>query len=756
MKRVLAVTALLCAAFLVGCGGGGSSSTKGTPPPATMQSISVGPTTPIITNGASQQFTATAHFSDNSTQDLTSNVTWSSSATNIATVGSDGMAHSVAAGTAMITATKGSLSGNTLLTVNSSPLTLTSIVVTPPNPSINPGSSQQFSAMGHYNDGSMSDISTNVTWTSSATSVATINSIGKALSVGPGSTTITATQGNVSGNTLLTINAVSLTSITLSPSLPSIPLGTLQQLTATGTYNDGTHRNLSTSVIWSSASPAFATVDNKGLVTGVGLGSSNMTATSGSISGTTSVTVNSANVVSLKIQPADSTIANGTTAQLAALATFNDGSTLNVTTTPGVSWNSSNSGVATIGSANGFATSKAAGSSMIGATFGTVGGTTSLTVSNASLQSIAISPANLVLAPGMTQKFTATGTFNDGSVQNISNTVTWGSDNAAAATISNSAASIGVATGVAKGTANITATLSGSAVTGSTALKVSNATLSSITVTPGLSTISPASILQYTATGNFSDGSTEPLSLVANWNSSSASVASINSAGLATGVSAGSANVTASYNGVTSSAVPLAVNGAALSSMTVTCAKAHFAENTSEACGAVGNFADGSTQTLTPVVHWTSSQNGVATISNTAGLRGNISGVAPGTTTITAYLNGVVGQTDVTVTNAQLTSISVAPGTPTINLGGTQAFVAQGNFDDGSSQTLTSEPAYLVQLEGDDRAFVWDVIFVNWTTSDSTVAVITKAGIATSTGTGSATVNATLNGVVGSAKLTVQ
>ena len=143
------------------------------------------------------------------------------------------------------------MSGNTLLTVNTSARVLTSIVISPSNPTINPGSSQQFTAMGHYNDGSVSDISANVTWTSSATSVATINSTGKALSVSPGSTTITATQGSVSGSTLLTISTLSLTSIAVTPSLPSIPLGTLQQMTAIGTYNDGTHKNISTSVVWS-------------------------------------------------------------------------------------------------------------------------------------------------------------------------------------------------------------------------------------------------------------------------------------------------------------------------------------------------------------------------------------------------------------------------------------------------------------------------------------------------------------------------
>jgi len=546
----------------------------------------------------------------------------------------------------------------------------------------------------------------------------------------------------------------------VGPTTPTIPLGTLQQFNATATFSDNSTQDVTSTVHWSSADASVASVDSKGMVTAHGIGSVDITATSGSgtISGKTSATVNSANVVSLKIQPANSSIPNGTTAQLAALVTFNDGSTLNVTTTPGVVWTSSDASVATIGSANGFATSKAAGTTSISATFGTASGSTNLNVNTASIQSIAVSPANLQLAPGLTQKFTATGVFSDGSVQNISNLVTWGTDNPAAAVISNNAANVGVALGVAQGVANITASFTTPVppVVGSTQLKVSNATLQSISVTPGNSTITPAGVLQYTATGNFSDGTTEPLSLVATWSSSATGVATINGAGLATGVTAGSTNIQASYNGVSSSVMPLVVNGSALSSIAVTCSKVHFAANTSQPCTAVGTFADSSTQTLTPVVHWTSSQNAVATISNTAGLRGNITGVSAGTSTITAYLGSVVGATDVTVTNAHLTSIDIVPGNPTVTLGGTQAFQAQGTFDDASTQNLTSEPAYLVQLEGDDRAFVWDVIFVNWTSSDPNVAVINKAGVATSTGVGSTTVKATLDNAYGTANLSVQ
>jgi hypothetical protein len=126
-------------------------------------------------------------------------------------------------------------------------------------------------------------------------------------------------------------------------------------------------------------------------------------------------------------------------------------------------------------------------------------------------------------------------------------------------------------------------------------------------------------------------------------------------------------------------------------------------------------------------------------------------------TTITAYLNGVVGTTSVNVSNARMTSISLAPGTATIPLGGTQTFAAVGTFDDGTTQNLSSEPVYLVQQEGDDQSFVWDVMFLNWTSTANNVAILNKAGVATSTGKGSTTIQATMDGVVfGSATLNVQ
>src|SRR5208282_2242969 len=140
-------------------------------PLPTLASITVTPANPTITTGNTQQFTATGIFSDNSTQNLTTSVTWSSSNQVVATIsnaaGFNGQAIAVAAGTAMITAMSGSITGSTTLTVNPVPVTLQSIAVTPANPSITLGNTEQFTATGTYSDGTTPNITSSVTWSSS-------------------------------------------------------------------------------------------------------------------------------------------------------------------------------------------------------------------------------------------------------------------------------------------------------------------------------------------------------------------------------------------------------------------------------------------------------------------------------------------------------------------------------------------------------------------------------------------------------------
>ena len=89
------------------------------------------------------------------------------------------------------------------------PITLTSIVMTPENPGILIGASQQFTAVGTYSDGSTRDITRQVTWISSESGVATINAGGLAMGISAGTTMISASLAGVTDSTILTVQPAS-------------------------------------------------------------------------------------------------------------------------------------------------------------------------------------------------------------------------------------------------------------------------------------------------------------------------------------------------------------------------------------------------------------------------------------------------------------------------------------------------------------------------------------------------------------------
>ena len=267
----------------------------------TLKSIAVTPASPTIAPKSTQQFTATGTYSDGSTQNITTTVSWISATKTVATIGlHTGLATAVATGSTSISANLGTVHGSTTLTVGIT-ATLQSITVTPPTASIAAGTTQQFTATGHFSDGSSQNITTTSTWTSSNTAAATVSnasgSQGLATAVAAGSATITATSGSVSGSGALTVTPAVLVSISISPQSPTITVGSTQQFTATGKFSDNSTQDITTSVTWNSDTPSVATISNtagsQGLATAIAAGSATISASENSISSSTELTVGS-------------------------------------------------------------------------------------------------------------------------------------------------------------------------------------------------------------------------------------------------------------------------------------------------------------------------------------------------------------------------------------------------------------------------------------------------------------------------------
>ena len=203
--------------------------------------------------------------------DLTDFVSWSSSNTGVATVGNlfrKGRLTGQSAGTATIGANFffGALTASTTATVTAA--TLNSITVTPANPRIAVNSSIAMTATGNYSDGSTSDLTAFVTWTSSKQSVAQVSnapdSEGQVTGVGSGSATISASYSGVSGSTGITVTTPTLRSITVTPANVKIHQFQSQQMTATGNYSDGSTQDLTDFVCWTSSNLHLALFDYSG------------------------------------------------------------------------------------------------------------------------------------------------------------------------------------------------------------------------------------------------------------------------------------------------------------------------------------------------------------------------------------------------------------------------------------------------------------------------------------------------------------
>jgi len=427
-----------------------------------LSSIAITPAFPAdLGVGASQPLTAVGTYADGTTADITAKVTWTSSNTAVAAVFANGAVTGEGSGTANITA---ALSGVTSPSLKLTVKAISAILITPAaSPrNLDIGAIQQFTAIATYSDGASADISSQVTWLSSNTQVATVYANGLATGVAAGSAGITATLGGVTSQaTSLAVQPLS--SIAISPASPNnLAVGAAQHFTAVGTFADGSLMDITAQVTWSSATANIATITAGGVVTGVKTGTDKITA---ALAGITSQPV-SVNVISLSaISVAPSSPANigvGSTQHFTATGSYSDGSTTDFTSQ--VVWSSSDSTVVTIAS-GGIATAVGGGTAKITAS---IAGFTSqpVTIRVKVLSAIMIEPATSPrnLNVGASLSFVAVGIFSDGSMSDITSQVIWISSNTNIATVltSSSAANSNTsATGVAAGTAIITATLSG-------------------------------------------------------------------------------------------------------------------------------------------------------------------------------------------------------------------------------------------------------------------------------------------------------
>jgi uncharacterized protein YjdB len=420
----------------------------------------VTPVTAAVGIGGARPFVVTAACDTGEVNDATDWVTWQSSAPGVASVGAGGIATGVTAGTASITATWFNATSNAV-TLTVTPATLTAVVVDAPSVAHLGCDPTPLTATAVYSDGTASDVTGTATWSSSSPSIATVDASGRATPLAAGSTSVTASLGGQAGSATLTVAAGTTVSLAVTPSAAALDSGRTQQFTATRSFGDGSACVASSRVVWQSSLLNVASVDQggptPGLARGFSAGTTTVTATAGSITASATLSVSALRVTSLFVTPPTTAVDLGCdSAQLVATATYSDGTTVDVTAD--AQWSSQSRSTVIVDS-QGRATGVAAGTTNVWASFQGQSASSAITVTARTTSSLAISPASSSVAAGATEQLTAVAAFTDGSQCQATSRVAWRSSAPAVARVLFGGDTPGLATGVASGSATVTAVL---------------------------------------------------------------------------------------------------------------------------------------------------------------------------------------------------------------------------------------------------------------------------------------------------------
>jgi hypothetical protein len=629
---------------------------------AVLQSISVTPSISTIQAGGSQSFVATGGYSNGSNQVITSQVTWSSSNTNVATISSSGIATGVAGGTSAITASQvvagTAISGSASLTVQATPLVITTSSL--PSGLQNQAYSATLSATGgtapytwSLVNGSVLPAGLSLSSGGQITGIATI--------AGTGAFTVQVTDGGSPAQTATQSLSIIITSppafntIWTPVSAPTTAdVGPDQPVELGVLFKSDVSGNISGLRFYKSAANTGTHVGNLWSSTGTLLGTATFTneTASGwqqvSFGTPVAITANTVYVASYH----------------ATVGHYADDQ--NYFTTVGVDSPPLHALQNGVSGANGVF---AYGANSV---FPNGGFNSSnywvdvVFAPAAALTSIAVTPANPTVQAGGTQAFTATGTYSDSTTQNITSQVTWSSSNTAAAIINAS----GVATGVAGGTASIKAALG----------TVNNST--TLTVLPATLVITTASLPSGTQGSAYSasvvsSGGTQPV----NWTLINSGTLppglAISATGQITGTPTASGTATFTVQ-ATDSGVPAQT---ATQTLSITIAAAGCPCNISGTISGAGG--NGATVTLS---------GGASVTANTSGGY-TFTGVVNGSYTVTPSKTGFTftpANQPVTVNNTNVTGVNF---TSTQNAGTGLAIDAKV-FKDGTKATTIASPAF--------------------------------------------------------------
>lgn len=632
--------------------------------------------------------------------------------------------------------------------------TVTHLEISPASATIAVGVDQQFTAIAHLDDGSTRVLS-NVTWQVGSLGVAAtidgITGVATAFATGSNTVQVSSSQypGAVSGQA--TLNVVSSVASLEISQIDRLPVGITKRLSVIAHNADGSKKDVTVFAVITSLDPAIVTAGVNGQVTTTGAGTTTLSASYAGVTINRTITVTAAALARINVFTANNSIATQMHAKFFATGYYTDNSSYDLTSQ--VAWHSTNSAVATISGSypNMSVNALAGGVTTIQANLGGVIGSSDLTVRNANLIEIDVSPFDLTVGVGESAGLRVTGRFSDNTKQDLTYQVIWSSSNTAIASVGNIAGDMSRITGQGAGSAVITATFGNTllhSVSDSINVNVNNSTLSAVEVSPFINQIAAGTEKKFYATGIYSDGRKKDLTYQVSWSSSVGGLIGISndpaSKGVATGLLLGLSSVKATYvdaNGTTTGIANITVSNALLTKVELS-AKSNgplLYVGQKYSFRGVGIFNDGTKQDVTQQLQWTSSNDTVGQVSSS----GTMTAIAAGTFTIKAEdgFGGLSNVSNVTVIDVPVVPVglTVTKAVASLPVGQKNRMRAMMTYSDGSMEDIS-----------------WKAL---WRTNNPRVAAVGNnwPGIATAVGlsAGTVTIGAYFEGFQDSATMNV-
>ncbi|MBX5484600.1 MAG: Ig-like domain-containing protein [Myxococcaceae bacterium] len=603
---------------------------------AVVAQIDVDPPSPSLAHGTDVALHATAVFTDGHTADVTGAAEWTVSDPSIIAV-ADGRLYGLAPGAATLSARFEQVVAKAQVTVTAAELE--GLSLTPPLAVLARGAHVRFTAVGHFTDGSVEDLSAQAIWSSSSPDVAELVPQvrpGEVAANAVGEARIHARVDGFEAEAPVTVNPAQLVAMAVVPAAGSVAQGNTLAVKAIGTWSDSSTSDLTTQVAWTSSDPWIAAIDATGTLHGLAQGTVTLTATYQGLQPTADVTVTAPTVNAITLSGVVASAPRGTSFTLTAWGTFSDGHVEDVSAA--AVWSSTNPFVASISNASatrGKVIALDLGEAELQATFQGVTGKTHVEVTPAVVDHLELLPG-IVSAPlGATVTFSAKQIFTDGTAVPLTGLCEWSSSAPGVAVIDD----LGNATLLGEGTTVITVSDGSHSTSGF--LEVTPPVVTALTLSQSSLSLPLGASAALSLTAHWSDGTSQVVTGDATWTVADTERVQIVAPGILQTSAVGQTQVTATWNGLSATAT-VEVTPAVLVSVELSPAGAAIAVGQQLPLAATALYTDGHFEDVSAQANWASTDTSVATLVKDA-TGWKALGVAPGGVELRVYLNGLVG-----------------------------------------------------------------------------------------------------------------